>query len=246
MSGHSHWKTIKRTKDAEDKKRGRVFSKLSKIISIAAKEGGIDPTANPRLRIAIDEAKKSNMPKANIEKAIKKGSGELPGENLEEVLFEAYGPNNIAIIIEGITDNKNRTLGEIKKIISSHGGKLANEGSVKWMFDKMGIIVIDLKMPVASFQTKEELELAIIEMGVKDIVHENSQLILFTKPEELEKIKKILEEKGIEAESSSLDWVAKEYIDITEKDKEVFEKLFESLDDNDAVQNIYCNIKQNG
>ena len=243
MSGHSHWKTIKRTKETEDKKRGRIFSKLSKLISIAVKEGGPDPSTNPRLRIVMEEAKKSNMPSANIEKAIKKGSGELPGETLEEFLFEVYGPNNIAIIIEGITDNKNRTLGEIKKILNDNNGKLANEGAVRWMFDRMGVIIIDLKLPVANFQTKEDLELAIIETGVKDIIQENNQLILFTKPEDLEKIKKEIEEKEIEVESACLEWISKEYIEIEEKDKRIFEKLFESLDENDAVQKIYCNIK---
>ena len=136
MSGHSHWKTTKRTKEGEDKKRGIIFSKLAREISMAAKEKGKDPETNPKLRFVVERAKQYNLPKDNIERAIKRGVGELPGEDLEKVFFEAYGPGGIAIIIEGITDNKNRALAEIKQILNQHQGKLTGPGSVKWLFER--------------------------------------------------------------------------------------------------------------
>ena len=234
MSGHSHWASIKHKKGAADEKRGKVFSKISRMISVAAKQGGGDPEANSKLRLAVEQAKQANMPKDNIERAIKKGTGELEGEKLEQVVFEAYGPENTAIIIEGITDNKNRTLSEIKQILNQNKGKLANEGSVKWLFERKGSIIINK-------ENKEELELIVIEAGAEDINEHDEFLEIYTKPEDLEKVKKNLEEKGIKPESVSLDWVAKENIEV--KEKEACEKLFEALDDNDAVQNIYSNLK---
>ena len=185
MSGHSHWKTIKRTKENEDKKRGIIFSKLAREISMAAQEKGKDLETNPKLRLVVEKAKQYNFPKSNIERAIKKGVGELPGENLEKVFFEAYGPAGIAIIIEGITDNKNRALAEIKQILNQYQGKLANSGSVKWLFEK--------------------------------------------------KIKK--------QEPGSLEWIAKQNVETSEKDKHACQKLFESLNESDVVQKIYSNLK---
>ena len=136
MSGHSHAKTVKRIKEASDKKRGQIFSKMARLISVAAREGGTNPETNPKLKAAIEAAKNVNIPKDNIERAVLRGSGKLEGENLEEVLFEAYGPGGVAIIIEGITDNKNRALGEIKQALSQAGGKLVGSGGVKWMFER--------------------------------------------------------------------------------------------------------------
>src|SRR3989344_7302095 len=145
MSGHSHFKTVKATKDANDAKKGKIFSKLALVITLAVKEKGADSTTNARLKSAIEKAKEFNMPKENIERAIKKGTGELAGEELEEVSFEGLGPGGVAIIMEGITDNKNRTLGEIKGILSQHGGKMAGEGAVRWMFERKGVIVAEKK-----------------------------------------------------------------------------------------------------
>ena len=241
MSGHSHWATIKRGKEAEDKKRGQIFSKLARMISVAVREGGGDPETNSKLRIAIEKAKALNMPKDNIERSIKKGAGELEGEKMEEVIFEAFGPEGIAIIIEGITDNKNRTLGEIKQILNQNKGKLAGEGSVKWLFKRMGTVTINSQGQKAD---KEGLELTAIEAGAEDIRWRNNLLEIYTKPENLEKVKKNLEGKQIKVESASLDWIAKETIAIEEKIKENCEKLFESLDENDAVQDIYSNLKE--
>jgi len=239
MSGHSHAKTVKRVKEAGDKKRGKAFSKIARVIIFVAKEGGGDPSSNYKLKMAIDQAKQVNMPKDNIERAIKKGTGELTGERLEQFVFEAYGPEKTAIIIEGITDNKNRSLSEIKQILNQHNGKLAGSGSVKWLFEKKGVIIID-----GSQKSKEELEMDAIDAGAEDILeHDDGFIDIYTKPENLEKVKRNLKEKEIKIESSSLDWIAKETIEVGEKEKESCQKLFEALDENDAVQDIYSNLK---
>lgn len=247
MSGHSHFKTVKRVKEAEDKKRGKAFSKMARVIIVAAKEGGGDPGSNLKLKIAIEQAKQINMPKENIERAIKKGTGELSGEKLEQFVFEAYGPGGIAIIIEGITDNKNRSLGEIKQILTQHNGKLAGGGSVKWLFERKGTITVNNEQ---RRMNKEELELIVIEAGAEDIYWDSDTLYIYTKPEELEKVKRNLEKKdlpagkaGIKIDSASLDWVAKEMIEVEEKEKQACQKFFEALDENDAVQDIYSNLK---
>ena len=162
MSGHSHAKTIKHQKEITDKKRGQMFSKMSRLISVAVKEGGPNVETNSKLKLAFEMAKKLNMPKENVERAIKRGANEPAGEALEEVSFEAYGPGNIAIIITGITDNKNRTLGEVKQILNQYNGKLVGEGSVKWLFEKKGEITADLAAQNEELKNKEKLEMAAI------------------------------------------------------------------------------------
>ena len=237
MSGHSHFKTVKATKDANDAKKGKIFSKMGKVITIAVKEGGKDPSSNPRLKAAIEKAREFNMPKDNIERAIKKGAGELAGEILENISIEGFGPEGIALIIEGITDNKNRALTEIKTILNKYQGKMAGEGAVKWMFQRKGIIAIELQ------NNKEELELLAIEAGAEDVIQEDNLFYIHTNPEELEKVKKTLEDKNIKIESSMLGWIAKEDIEVDEKGKISCQKLFEALDENDDVQEIYSNLK---
>ncbi|MBZ9578264.1 YebC/PmpR family DNA-binding transcriptional regulator [Patescibacteria group bacterium] len=244
MSGHSHWHRIKHKKGIADKKRGQIFSKLSRTISVAAREKGGDPETNPKLRLAIEKAKEFNIPKENIERAIKRGTGELKGVTLEEVFFEAYGPGKIAIIIEGITDNKNRTLSEIKQILNQNKGKLVSPGAVKWMFERKGCITVDCKSQIEDLKDKGKLELLAIEAGAEDIYWHDEVLDIYTKPEGLEEIKKILENKGIKTESTSLDWVAKKELETEEKDKIACQKLFAALDDNEAVQEIYSNLKE--
>jgi YebC/PmpR family DNA-binding regulatory protein len=238
MSGHSHFKTVAATKNANDAKKGKIFSKMARVITLAVKDKGPDTSSNIQLKAAIEKAKEFNMPKENIERAIKKGTGELAGENLEEVSFEGFGPGGIAIIMDGITDNKNRTLGEIKGILSQHGGKMAGEGAIQWMFERKGVIVIHNEEG-----SKEALELLAIEAGADDILWRDNALQLYTLPEKLEQVKKSLEEKNVTIESALLEWVAKEEIEITEKDKEKARALFEALDENDAIQNIYSNLK---
>ena len=243
MSGHSHAKTIRHQKNITDQKRGQMFSKMARVISVAVKEGGPNPETNAKLRVAVEEAKKNNMPKENVERAIKQAAGGAEGTNLEEVIFEAYGPGGIAIIVEGITDNKNRALGEVKQILNQNGGKLVGGGGVKWMFERKGCIIVDCKLQIGDLQNREKLEMLAIEAGASDIYWHAETLDVYTNTEELDKVKKNLEEKGIKTESVSLDWVPKEEISLNEKTKESCQKLFEALDENDAVQEIYSNMK---
>ena len=244
MSGHSHAKTILHKKQITDAKRGKIFSKLARQISVAVKEKGKDPETNSALRLVIEKAKKYNMPKDNVERAIKRGSGEIEAEKLEEVIYEAYGPGKIAIIIEGITDNKNRALGEIKQILAQNNGKLAGSGSVKWMFERKGVITLRITNNYEyTNKNKEELELKLIEAGAEDIYWHNDILDIYTKPEELEKVKKNLENQEIKIESVSLEWIAKDTFDADEKTHKVVEKLFEALDESETVQEIYSNLK---
>ena len=239
MSGHSHWAGIKHKKGVADAKRGMMFSKIARILSIAAKDG-TDPAMNSKLRIAIEQARAVNMPSENVERAIKRGTGELESGKLEEFLFEAFGPGKLAIIIEGITDNKNRALNEVKRILSQYGGKLAATGSVKWLFYRKGVITVSLDDNKDI--TKENLELKAIESEAEDVFWRDNSLDIYTKSEELEKVKKQIEARGIKVESASLDWVAKEVISITDKDKASCQELFEALDENEDVQEIYSNL----
>ena len=243
MSGHSHAKTVKGKKEAGAKKRSQMFSKMARLIAIAVKEGGVNPEMNSKLRMAINTARSFNMPNDNIDRAIKRGSGELADGKLEEFLFEAYGPGGIALLIEGISDNKNRSLGEVKKILTQHNGKLVGEGAVKWMFEKKGCVTIEVDAQKEDFQDKEGLELIAIEAGAEDIDWRDANLDIYTSIENLEKTKKALEEKGIKTGPSVLDWRPKESVSITEKEKDSCLKLFDALDESDDVQDIYSNLK---
>lgn len=240
MSGHSHWSTIKRKKGAADAQRSRIFSKMARIITVAARKGK-DPIMNPALRFAIDKAKEANMPKDNIERAVKRGAGELEGAELEEFAFEAMGPGNIAIIIEGITDNKNRALNEIKRVLKENNAKLVQTGSVKWLFERKGIIEVrSLKNEEGK---KEDLELKVIEAGAEDIVWHEDYLSVITKAEEVETVRSNLEKAGLTIESASSGWVEKTPVSPTEKTREGNVNLFEALDELEDVQEIYSNLK---
>jgi YebC/PmpR family DNA-binding regulatory protein len=241
MSGHSHWHSIKYQKGAADAKKSKAFSRVTRQITVAAREGGGDPATNSKLRLAIEQAKFLNMPSENIERAIKRGAGEMEGAKLETVTFEAYGPGGIAIIIEGITDNKNRALGEIKQILNQYEGKLADGGSVKWLFERKGVITVDCGLSAIN---EEDSELKLIEAGAEDIFWHNNTLDIYTKIGDLEGVKKNLEGQNVKIESASLDWVAKEQISVSEKEKEVAQKLFEVLDESESVQEIYSNLKE--
>jgi YebC/PmpR family DNA-binding regulatory protein len=250
MSGHSHWSTIKHKKGVADQKRGKIFSKISRMISVAAREKGGDPETNPQLRQALDKAKDFNVPKENIERAIKKGTGELGGMKLEKVMYEAYGPGNVAIIIEGITDNRNRSLNDVTQILNQHNGKLADPGSVRWMFERRGVITISPRSQDLEPEIKEELELKVIEAGAEDVYwHTDTEdpkkklLDVYTKIQDLEKVKEQLEKQEFEIESATLDWVARDQIEVDDRDRETCQKLFEALDENDTVQDIYSNLK---
>ncbi len=243
MSGHSHAKTIKHQKDLADKKRGAAFSKMIRVITVAVKEGGANVETNNKLRMAIDLARTVNMPKDNIERAISRASGAEGGEAFVEFLFEAYGPGNVAVLVSGITENRNRALAEIKQIINQNGGKLIGEGAIQWMFERKGVVDIDVNNQSPELKDKNSLEMAAIEAGASDIRWYENILEIYTEPEKPEVVKKGLEGKGIKVESFSVGWIPKEEIGVDEKSKEHCEKLFDALDDNDAVQEVYSNLK---
>ena len=232
MSGHSHFRTVMHKKGLADAKRSQMFSKLAKELTVAAKEGGTDLQANPRLRTVIEKAKAANMPADNIERALKKATGEDAGR-LEEVLLEAYGPGGVAILIAAITDNKNRTLGEVKQILQKNQGKMVEGGAVRWLFERRGVATIE--------NAPKDLELFAIEAGAEDLFWRDHTLDIYTDPSALNSLKARLEEKNVRV-TASIDWVPKERINPSEKDTQAAEKLFEALDDQDDVQDMYANI----
>ncbi|HSL89906.1 MAG TPA: YebC/PmpR family DNA-binding transcriptional regulator [Ignavibacteriaceae bacterium] len=236
MSGHSKWATIKRKKAAIDAKRGKIFTKLIKEITIAARHGGGDPAGNPRLRLAVDNAKAQNMPQDNIDRAIKKATGELEGVTYHELTYEGYGPAGIAVLVEVATDNKNRTVAEVRHLFSKNGGSLGENGSVSWMFDRKGIITLPKQN-----KTEDDIMDIIIEAGADDLQTEEEFFEISTAIESFETVRKAVADKGLEIENASLQWVAKNLIEVKGEDAEKAMKLIESLEDIDDVQNVYSN-----
>ncbi|MBI2123679.1 MAG: YebC/PmpR family DNA-binding transcriptional regulator [Candidatus Wildermuthbacteria bacterium] len=257
MSGHSHARTVKHTKDLAAAQRSKAFSKLAVEITVAVKQGGGNPNTNARLRTAMERAKAANMPSDNVERAIKKGAGEGQAENLEEFLLEAYGPGGIAMLVAGITDNKNRMLSDLKQILAKNQGKMVDGGAVRWLFEQKGVITTSPKSDLPALATpkalqagvqnpkqKEDLELMLIEAGAEDLYwREDGMLDIYTKPADLEKVKNNLQAAGISVEESSIDWVPKEEVAVDQKTADSAQKLFDELDENDAVQGIYSNLK---
>jgi len=237
MSGHSKWSTIKHKKAAADAKRGKLFSRLIREITTAAKDGGGDPAANPRLRTAIDTAKAANMPSENIDRAVKRGTGELPGVTYEEVTYEAYGPSGVAIVIVVLTDNKNRTLGEVKHILSRHNGSLGGSGSVAWQFKSFGII----HLPADKYGEEEALEMA-LEAGASDFRRDGSVYEIRTEPTDFGTVRDTLEEKGAEVLQAELTQVPQNTVTLSEKEASKILKLMDALDDQDDVQKVYANF----
>lgn len=238
MSGHSKWSTIKHKKAAQDAKRGKVFTKLIKEITVAARLGGGDPGANPRLRAAIAAAKAANMPKNNIERAIKKGTGELEGVSYEEVTYEGYGPGGVAVLVETITDNRQRTVADIRHIFSKRGGSLGEPGSVAWMFEKKGLIVVEKD------KAEEEtlLDLA-LEAGAEDLKEQETEWEVITEPGAFEQVKAALEQAGMPLESAEITMVPINTVKVEDEQKAVqLMRLMESLEDNDDVQHVYANF----
>lgn len=242
MSGHSKWATIKRSKGAADAKRSALFTKLARAITVAAREKGGDPEINFSLRLAIEKAKAANMPKDNIEKAIKRGTGELEGGMIEEIIYEGFGSGGIAIIIKCLTDNKNRTSQSMKHILSKYGGSLGGPNSVMWQFEQKGVIRIANEN--LANKNSEELELQIIDLGAQDIIKESDSWVIYTKIEDLQKVSKGIEALGIEVEYADLEYVPKEYTDVAETTKEKTQKMFEALDDDEDVDDYYTNLKE--
>jgi YebC/PmpR family DNA-binding regulatory protein len=237
MSGHSKWSTIKHKKAATDKKRGDTFSKMARLITIAARAGGGDLETNYTLRSVVDKARSVNMPKDNIERAIKKGTGELAGEQLEELLMEAYGPGGAALLVEVVTDNRNRSAGDIRHILSQHNGKLATAGSVQWLFERQGVLQLDS----AGITDRDEFELAAIDAGATDIAWEEERVLIYTTPEQLQPLQKTIAQLTPAPSEASLEWYAKDTVALDEKTQEQLERLFEALDDHDDVQGVYTN-----
>jgi len=232
MSGHSKWATTKRAKEGKDAKRSSLFTKLSKNIAVAAR-GGADPEMNFKLRMAIDKAKAFSMPKDNIDRAIKKGGGDDGGAKIESHVYEGYGPGGVALIIEVLTDNKNRTVSNLKHILSKHGGNLGADGSVQWMFEIRGQIVLN------KASLKEEEELQIIEAGAEDIDSDDEKIQVITNLDNLELIKNRLQKLGFELESSEMVYRPKEKVTVSKEEQLL--KLMDALDDDDDVNNIYIN-----
>lgn len=216
---------------------------MVRLITVAVKEGGPNPETNYRLRMALDQAKGINMPKDNIERAISRAAGAGESEVFYDFLFEGYGPGNVALLIEGITDNKNRAVNDVKTILNQNNGKMVGEGAIRWMFERKGIVIVKTKDQTPEKQNKEALEMDAIESGAEDIYWFEDILEVRTAPENAEAVKKSLEEKNVKVESFSLSWMPKEEVTGDEKVKEQNEKLIEKLTDNDSVQEVYSNLK---
>jgi YebC/PmpR family DNA-binding regulatory protein len=237
MSGHSKWSTIKRKKGAADAKRGKAFTKIIKEIMVAARFGGSDINSNSRLRAAVTAAKAENMPKDNIERAIKKGTGELEGVHYEDLTYEGYGPGGVAMILEVLTDNKNRTVADVRHVFSKHNGNLGETGCVSWMFEKKGLIVID-----KSNANEDRLIEVALDAGALDVKDTDKDFELVVPPPNFEEVKKALEDAGFKFNYAEITLVPQSTIRLTGKEAEQMLKLMEGLDDSDDVQKVYANF----
>lgn len=237
MSGHSKWATIKRKKAVIDAKRGKIFTRISKEISIAARAGG-DPANNARLRLLIDKAREANMPMDNITRAIKRGTGEIAGAQYEAIQYEGYGPQGIALMIETLTDNKNRTVAEIRKILTNYGGSMGESGSVGWMFTKMGVVQAS-----GTSITEDELFEKLIEFDISDIAHDGDIFTITCDPKSLEKVKEVVKQAGLKIESAEVESVAQNKVTIASPEaEEKVHAFLNELEEHDDVQDVYTNL----
>lgn len=239
MSGHSKWAQVKHKKAAVDAKKGKIFSKIVKEISVAARLGGGDTDGNPRLRVAIEKAKEVNMPQENIKRAIMKGTGELPGVAYEETIYEGYGPGGTAILLEVLTDNRNRTVSEIRHIMTKHDGNLGEAGCVAWMFDKKGYIIVE-KTKI----DEDSLMSAALEAGAEDLKNDPGEdsYEIITTPEDMNKVKASLEAAGISPSFAEITMLPKSYVALDGKSAEVMIRLVDALEEHEDVQNVYTNF----
>lgn len=237
MSGHSKWHSIKHKKAAQDAKRGKIFTKIIRELSVAARMGGGDPDANPRLRKAIADAKAVNMPAENIKRAIQKGTGELEGITYEEVSYEGYGPGGVAIYVEALSDNRNRTVSELRHIFSKNGGRIGESGCVAWMFKRKGYIVVEK----AKASEDELLDIA-LEAGAEDLREDGSNYEIFTSPEDYESVVNALKEHNIELAASNLGFIPQNYVKLEGKQAHQLLRLMEELEDHDDVQHVWANF----
>jgi len=236
MSGHNKWSTIKHKKGAADAKRGQVFTKIIKEITVAARLGGADPDGNPRLRAAMDKAKAENMPKDNIERAIKKGTGELEGVTYEEIIYEGYGPGGVAVLVEVMTDNRNRSVSDIRSIFTKCNGNMGETGCVSWIFDKKGLVVF------AKSVDFDKLFEAALEAGAEDVTDEGEQFEVLTDPMHFMEVRESLIKAGFEFDSADVTMIPQTMVKLEGKQAENMLKLMERLEDNDDVQNVYANF----
>lgn len=237
MSGHSKWSSIKHKKAAADAKRGKLFSKLSRAITVAAREGGPDPAANATLAAAIQKAKDYSMPKDNIERAIQRGAGGSEGEAYETVTYEGYGPAGVAVLVEAMTDNRNRTAAEVRNIFNRNNGKLGETGSVAWLFERKGSIVVDAKAV-----DEDELMTVAIEAGAEDVNQDESTYEIVTDPGDLMMVRKALEDAGIVFQSAELAMLPKTTVKLEQSDAKKMLRLMDALEDNDDVQEVHANF----
>jgi YebC/PmpR family DNA-binding regulatory protein len=237
MSGHSKWSSIKHKKGAADARRGKIFTKLIKEITVAARMGGGDLNGNPRLRTAVEAAKAANMPKDNIERGIKKGTGELEGVNYEETNYEGYGPGGVAVMVECLTDKKNRTVADVKHIFERNGGSLGEPGCVAWMFEKKGVIVVEK----ASVDEESLLELA-LNSGAEDVRDDGDEFEIVTDPGDFESVKSAIEDAGVTISVAENGMIPKNTVKLEGKRAQQMLSLMEALEDNDDVSNVYANF----
>ncbi len=236
MSGHSKWHSIRHQKGIADARRGQLFTKLTREIIVAARDGGGNPDTNFRLRLAIQKAKDNNMPLENIERAIKRGTGELEGASLSELVLEGYGPGGTAILVNAMTDNRNRTIQEVRSVFSRHNGSLGESGCVAWLFDSRGLITLRV-----GNQDADELALAAIDAGAEDVKVEGNLVEVYTKPEELESVRTALEQNNVDIASAELSMVPKTLVPLDEKTAQQTLKLLDKLEEIDEVQNVSSN-----
>jgi YebC/PmpR family DNA-binding regulatory protein len=237
MSGHSKWHTIKHKKGAADAKRGKIFTRLIKELTVAARSGGGDPDMNPRLRTIVAEAKANNMPRENIERAIRRGTGEEPGVSYEEITYEGYGPGGVALMIQTLTDNKNRTVGEIRHMLGKYNGNLAAENSVAWMFARKGQIVVE-----KTKADEDKLLNAALDAGADDMNDDGSAWEIVCSPESFEAVRDAVKALGIEIASAEVAMIPQNYVKLQGKEAQQMLKLFEAVDDHDDVQHVWANF----
>ena len=237
MSGHSKWASIKHKKGAADAKRGKIFTRLIKELSVAARAAGGDPDMNPRLRTIIAEAKANNMPRENIDRAIRRGTGQEPGVSYEEAQYEAYGPGGAALIIDVLTDNKNRTAGEIRHLLEKHGGNLAAPNAVAWMFNKKGYIVIE-----KTKADEEKLMTAVLDAGADDLQDDDDNWEVFTAPDVFAAVHEAVKQLGIEPATAKVSMIPQNYVKLEGRPAQQMVKLMSELDDHDDVQNLSSNV----
>ncbi len=236
MAGHSKWSKIKRKKAVNDQKRGQGFTKIIREMTVAAREGGGDPNFNPRLRLAVDAAKSANMPQENIERAIKRGTGELEGVTYEEVVYEGYGPGGVALYIETVTDNQKRTVAEVRHLLDKNGGNLGTAGSVAWQFDRQGTICVD-----GAGIDEDEIFEAAVEAGAEDVQSGDGEFVITTEPATLHEVREALADAGIAISSAQLVMVAKNEVGVRGSEGARLLRLLEALEDHDDVQQVHSN-----